>query len=180
MAPIQLPMNLLLALGLLCACIALAACDEKDTVSADVAQVKLAGKTFHLQVAADYPTRLRGMGGRTHIDDDGGMIFVFPASQVMVQSFVMRDCPVDIDIMYTDGVGRILTMHEMKAEPPRGENEGKDGESNDLYEARLPKYSSRYPATFVIELKAGTMKKLGLKEGDVAVFDHAALKKMAK
>lgn len=180
MAPIAISLKVALAVCLLGAFALLAACDEKDTVSADVAQVKLAGKTFHLQIAADYPTRLRGMGGRTHIDDDGGMIFVFPATQVTVQSFVMRDCPVDIDIIYTDGVGRILTMHEMKAEPPRGENEGKDGESNDVYEARLPKYSSRYPATFVIELKAGTMKKLGLKEGDVAVFDHAALKKMAK
>ena len=180
MAPIAITLKVVLALCLLCVCVALAACDEKDTVSADVAQVKLAGKTFHLQIAADFDTRMRGLGGRTHIDEDGGMIFVFPASQVAVQNFVMRDCPIDIDIIYTDGVGRILTMHEMKAEPPRGEGEGKDGEVNDLYEARLPKYSSRYPATFVIELRAGTMKKLGLKEGDMAVFDHAALKKMAR
>lgn len=180
MAPIAITLKVVLALCLACAIVALAACDEKDTVSADVAQVKLAGKTFHLQIAADLDTRMRGLGGRTHIDEDGGMIFVFPATQVAVQNFVMRDCPIDIDIIYTDGVGRILTMHEMKAEPPRGENEGKDGEVNDLYEARLPKYSSRYPATFVIELRAGTMKKLGLKEGDMAVFDHAALKKMAR
>ncbi|MBX3402602.1 MAG: DUF192 domain-containing protein [Phycisphaeraceae bacterium] len=180
MAPIAITLKVALALCLVCACAALTACDEKDTVSADVAQVKLAGKTFHLQIAADFDTRMRGLGGRTHIDDDGGMIFVFPASQVAVQNFVMRDCPIDIDIIYTDGVGRILTMHEMKAEPPRGEGEGKDGEANERYEARLPKYSSRYPATFVIELRAGTMKKLGLKEGDMAVFDHAALKKMAR
>jgi hypothetical protein len=71
-------------------------------------------------------------------------------------------------------------MHEMKAEPPRGEGEGKDGEANERYESRLPKYSSRYPATFAIELRAGTIRKLGLKEGDLAVFDHAALKKMAR
>lgn len=180
MAPIAVPLKTVLALCLLCACGVLAACDEKDTVSDDVAQVKLAGRTFHLQIAADFDTRMRGLGGRTHIDDDGGMIFVFPATQVGVQSFVMRDCPIDIDILYTDGVGRILTMHEMKAEPPRGEGEGKDGEPNEKYESRLRKYSSRYPATFVIEVKAGTIKKLGLKEGDLAVFDHAALKKMAK
>lgn len=180
MAPIAITMKLALALSLLCACAALAACDEKDTVSADVAQVKLAGRTFHLQIAADFDTRMRGLGGRTHIDEDGGMIFVFPASQVAVQNFVMRDCPIDIDIIYTDGVGRILTMHEMKAEPPRGEGEGKDGEANEKYENRLPKYSSRYPATFAIELRAGSIRKLGLKEGDLAEFDHAALKKMAR
>jgi uncharacterized membrane protein (UPF0127 family) len=124
---------------------------------------------------------MKGLGSRTQIADDGGMIFVFPASQVTVQSFVMRDCPIDIDIIYTDGVGRVLATHEMKAEAPRGPNEGKEGDmDNATYDARLKRYSSRYPATFVIELKAGSIKALGVKDGDVAAFDYAALKKMAK
>lgn len=158
-------------------------CEEKDTVTNGVATVKLAGKTYFLEIAADTDKRMLGLGSRTQIADDGGMIFVFPASQVAVQSFVMRDCPIDIDIIYTDGAGRILAMHEMKKEPPRDESkgEGKPGDMmNDVYDRRLPRYSSRYPATFAIELQAGSIKKLGLKEGDLAEFDHAALKKMAQ
>ena len=158
-------------------------CEEKDTVANGVASVKIAGKTYFLEIAANSEKRTLGLGSRTQIADDGGMIFVFPAGQVMVQNFVMRDCPIDIDIIYTDGVGRILATHEMKKEAPRDpeKGEGQAGEmTNKPYDDRLPRYSSRYPSTFAIELKAGSIKALGVKEGDLTVFDYAALKKMAE
>jgi uncharacterized membrane protein (UPF0127 family) len=158
-------------------------CNEKDTVANGTAAVKIAGKTYFLEIAADNDKRMLGLGGRTQIAPDGGMIFVFPASQVAVQSFVMRDCPIDIDIIYTDGVGRVLAAHEMRKEPPRDESKG-EGKSGDMananYDARLPRYSSRYPATFAIELKSGSIKDLGVKEGDLFSFDYAALKKLAQ
>lgn len=183
MAALPGSMKIALAFAALLMAAVCAGCEEKDTVSNGVATVKIAGKTYFLEIAANMDKRMLGLGGRTQIADDGGMIFVFPASQVAVQSFVMRDCAIDIDIIYTDGVGRILAMHEMKKEPPRDEakGEGKPGDmTNDNYDRRLPRYSSRYPATFAIELKAGSIKSLGLKEGDLVEFDHAALKKMAE
>jgi len=183
MAALPGSLKLMLTLIVLAAAALTGGCEEKDTVSNGVATVKLAGKTYFLEIAADPDKRMLGLGSRTQIADDGGMIFAFPASQVMVQNFVMRDCPIDIDIIYTDGVGRILAMHEMKKEDPRDpeKEEGKPGDmTNAAYDARLPRYSSRYPATFAIELKAGSIKALGVKEGDLAVFDHAALKKLAE
>ncbi len=176
-------LKLMFAMMMLTGAMVGSGCVEKDTVSTGVATVKVGGKTCFLEIAADPDTRMKGLGGRTQIEDNGGMIFVFPATQVMVQSFVMRDCPIDIDIIYTDGVGRMLAMHEMKKEAPRdpAKDEGKEGDmTNAAYDKRLPRYSSRYPATFAIELKAGSIKTLGLKEGDLAVFDHAALKKLAR
>jgi uncharacterized membrane protein (UPF0127 family) len=159
-------------------------------------QVKIAGENFNLDVAADNPTRTKGLGSRTDIPERGGMIFAFPASRVDRMSFVMRDCPIDIDIAYLDGVGRVLTTYTMKAEPPRGANGTYEGEPGDwdinaitdvnrakaayAYENRLKQYPSRYPTSFVIELRAGTIDKLKLKEGDVVEFDHAGLKKLAK
>ncbi len=161
-----------------------AACDEQEgAVSANVAPVKIAGKTFHLEVAADTPTRMKGLGGRTTIAEDGGMIFVFTPSQTTVQNFVMRDCPIDIDIMYLDGAGRVLTTYTMKAEAPRAKDgsEGKDGDlTNMKYEERLKRYSSRFPAPFVIELRAGTIDRLGVKEGDEVAFDTGGLKGRAR
>lgn len=164
--------------------------------------VKISGTTYKLEIAATPDVRTKGLGGRTEIAERGGMIFVFPPSQVMVHEFVMRDCPIDIDIIYTDGVGRVLAAHEMKAEPPRGslkDSEGKpiyEGEPGDWdvnnlptrerfdgavrYEQRLKRYSSKFRSTFAIELKAGSIKKLKVNEGDVVEFDHAALKKMAR
>jgi len=161
-----------------------AGCDEQEgAVSANVVPVKIAGKTFHLELAADSPTRMKGLGSRTSIAEDGGMLFAFTPGQTTVQSFVMRDCPIDIDIMYLDGAGRVLTTYTMKAEEPRSKDgsEGKEGDlTNFKYEERLKRYSSRFPSPFVIELRAGTIGRLGVKEGDQVIFDTADLKRRAR
>jgi len=177
-------------LGAAALSLAMSGCDEGDPVSADVVAVKIAGKTFYLELAADNAKRMKGLGGRKHIEDDGGMLFAFMPSQARVQSFLMRDCPIDMDILYCDGAGRVLTTHTMKAEAPRKTDgsEGKEGEyatgnpanPSDKYEDRLPKYSSRFPSTFVIEIQAGMVKKLGVKEGDQIGMDAPVLKARAR
>ena len=53
-------------------------------------------------------------------------------------------------------------------------------EAGRKYDERLKKYSSRFPSQFVIELKAGTIDKLGVKEGDQVGFDTTALKRRAR
>lgn len=158
-------------------------CDE--AVAAGTARVVIAGKSFTLEVAADNDTRYKGLSGRTHIEDDGGMLFVFPPTQVQVAGFVMRDCPIPIDILYLDATGRVLTTHAMQPEPPRGKDEGFAGEApqvaNAKYNGRLKQYSSRYATGLVVELAGGMVAKLGVKEGDlVEVLDLEGLKKKAR
>ena len=169
---------------------ALHGCDSQATpaalpVNGGTTNVTIKGKVFKLDVAADDAVRYKGLGGRTSIADDGGMIFTFPRAAWRVMGFVMRDCPIDIDILYLDGSGRVLSTYEMKAEPPRdpdpAKGEGKPGEQNvGPYEARLKQYSSRFPCTFAVELKAGSIQKLGVKEGDKLTFDVDGLKQVAK
>ncbi len=176
--------------------------EAQTEITGNLAEVRIKGARYTLEVAAVPDVRTKGLGGRTEIAETGGMIFVFPPSQVDVHEFVMRDCPIDIDIIYTDGIGRVLAVHEMKAEPARGslkDADGKpvyEGEPGDFdlnklptrerfdgalkYESRLKRYSSKFRSTFAIELRAGSIKKLGVKEGDVVDFDHAGLKKMAR
>ncbi len=117
-------------------------------------------ETFFLEPALDNETRFKGLSDRTTIDDDGGMIFVFRNSAV--RKFVMRDCPIPMDIVYIDTGGRVIAAHAMVPEEPRGENE-----SDSDYENRLKRYSSRFATELVIELQAGTIERLGLEEGDV-------------
>jgi uncharacterized protein len=161
--------------------LSMAGCDDK--ASADVAVVKIGSKKFTLELALDDAKRFRGLSERTFIEPDGGMLFVFPDHLVAVQGFVMRDCPIPIDIIYLDGSGRIVAMHEMKPEPPRdpakGEGEPKDA-NNPVYNARLKQYSSRFPSQFVIELAGGVIKSLGIKEGDLVQLDIKGLKKRAR
>ncbi len=163
----------------------LRACEQppKTMISGQVATVVINDRAFKLEIAATDAVRMKGLGQRASIPEDGGMIFVFPPSQVRVQEFLMRDCLVDIDIVYLDGAGRVLSFHEMKAEPPRdpSKGEGQPGEmGNAAYEGRLKRYSSRFPATFVIELKGGTIRTLQVKEGDLVQLDIAGLKSMAR
>ncbi|MEL6396496.1 MAG: DUF192 domain-containing protein [Planctomycetota bacterium] len=170
----------------------LAGCGEKPLVDEQGrVEVPIKGETFRLELAADDSKRVPGLGGRESIEADGGMLFAFREPAVM--SFLMRDCLVAIDIAYLDSRGRVLKMYTMPAEPPRGEGEGEPGwlaTDPDLtpaqraqaavYEARLPKYTSRYDAQFVIELRKGTLERLRVREGDQIALDWEALKRLAK
>jgi uncharacterized membrane protein (UPF0127 family) len=157
-------------------------------------EVKLDGKTFKLEQAVNDEQRFRGLSGRTSIADDGGMIFLFKFGSR--HNFVMRDCPIPIDIIFVDATGRITAMHNMQPETERTEAEKVMPEdaripawarTNDAYEARLKKYSSRYDAIVAIELKGGTLniegsnpKGLNLKVGQKLDLDMPALRKKAK
>lgn len=143
--------------------------------------VKIKGRTFKLELAADPETRFKGLSGRTEIADDGGMLFVF--DRPSVQQFVMRDCPIPIDIIYLDGTGRVVSFYKMVAEPPRtdAEKANDPGKTfNEAYERRLPRYHSRFAAQFVIELKGNTLDGLDIKVADKIDLDVVRLKKLAK
>lgn len=152
-------------------CVVAPGCDQQ--ASRSVGSVKLGGKWFHLEISADNATRVKGLSGREFIEPDGGMLFAFPRPST--QQFVMRDCPIPIDIIFLDGSGRITAMHAMVPEEPR-----REGESDGDYEERLKRYPSRFAAQFAIELAGGTLPSLGLKDGDQVDLDVAALKAMAK
>lgn len=136
-------------------------------------RIMLAGRAFTLEVADDEPRRSRGLGGRESIPADGGMLFIFPAAAV--RSFWMRDCLVDIDIMFLDPRGRITAVHRMTPEPPR-----RDDETEAAYLGRLRSYASLYPAQFVIELQAGSLDALGLRVDQKVELDLARLKALAR
>lgn len=155
-------------------------CDDK--AGAEIFQVTMAGERFYLEIAADPDSRQLGLMHRTEIAPDGGMIFVFPPRQVTVQSFWMKNCLVDMDILYLDGSGKVLTTYTMLAQPLKGQA-GNPNETDEDYERRIRSaatYSSRFPSPIVIEVKAGTVDRLGIKPGDQIHFDLAALKAKAR
>jgi len=111
------------------------------------------------------------------------MIFVFQSPSVL--NFIMRDCLVPIDIVFLDGSGRVTAMHHMTVEDP--EPAQKEGESDsayvsrrEAYDQRLPRYSSRFAAQFVLEFAGGTLDTLELNPGDKVKLDTIKLKKLAE
>ncbi|MBZ0170991.1 MAG: DUF192 domain-containing protein, partial [Phycisphaerales bacterium] len=147
-------------------------------------RVEIGGRTFTLELALNEATRTQGLGGRESLPEKGGMLFVFKRAER--RQFIMRDCLIDVDIIFLDSNGRIIAMHHMPAEPPRAENEGEAGDwdprkaANRRYEARLTRYSSRGAAHFVIEIAGGELEKLDLAIGQQIELDTAGLKALAR
>lgn len=93
----------------------------------------------------DYETET-GLMYRKGMDDDQGMLFVFP-DQAM-HSFYMKNTEFPLDIVFIKNDMKIASVQE-NAQP--------------LSEASL---SSKVPVQYVLELNAGLVEKLGLKVGD--------------
>lgn len=152
--------------------LALASCMPGDAVINDVETVTIKGRTFFMEIAPDNSRRIRGLAGRELIEPDGGMIFVFPRPRVL--GFVMRDCLVPIDIAFLDEFGVVVATHEMPIEPRE------PGEETAAYDRRLTNYSSRSPALFALEFKAGTLRELEIERGDKIEMDYARLQSIAR
>ncbi len=135
--------------------------------------IRIGNERFVLEIAADDASRTHGLMGRTDIRPDGGMIFIFPDCRQ--RSFWMAECLVDIDLVFLDARGRVTARHEMKVEAPRGPDE-----SDVAYRARLRSYPSVYPAQFAIELRAGSIDRLGIEFEQLIELDLPRLKAMAR
>ena len=87
----------------------------------------------------------------------------------------MKNCLVNIDLIFLDSRGIITTLYEMKIEEPRLPDE-----SIWEYEGRLSHYWSRGPARFAIELAEGSIQELGLQLNDKIQLDLPYLKSLAR
>jgi hypothetical protein len=164
MAPRILTASLFAATTVLCV-----ACGTETLKDGSTWHTTIAGQPFNLTVSSSDATRQRGLGGVADIAKDGGMVFVFPDSEL--RAFWMKDCITDMDIVYLDPLGYVTAVRTMKKESLRHE-----GEPQADYEARLPRYSSVAPAQYVIELRVGRANELGIKPQQKLPVDAEALK----
>jgi len=155
------------AIGLAIVMLSAIGCGKRDVV------VEIGGESFVMELAADELSRVAGMSYRDRFPDGAGMLFVFPEPQIL--QFWMYECRIDIDVIFLDAHGTVTAAHRMPAEPPRGEDE-----SQEEYEARLPLYSSRYPAQFAIELPAGSIDRLSVQVDQRIDLPLDRLKQMAE
>ncbi len=158
---------------LLATTIILPGCDKETsgTIAA-----KISGQWFTLEVSETSEKRALGFMNRTEIPADSGMIFVFNDSQE--RSFWMKNCLIDMDILYLDRGMSLISAYNMKAQPPQADNE-----TEIQYEDRIraaAAYPSRGAAQFVIELKAGKIQELKLARGDKVTLDQDQLKTLVR
>ena len=146
-------------------------CDSTPAVTS--ATVKIAGKVYTLELALTRNSRERGLMDRPFLSDEDGMLFVFPDADE--RSFWMKNCYIDIDLIFLDSRGTVMSIHRMVFEAPKGESE-----SPWMYERRLEHYWSNGPSRFAIELAAGSLDRLQIGVNDKIVLDLPFLKSLAR
>jgi uncharacterized membrane protein (UPF0127 family) len=109
---------------------------------------------FRVEIAADDEKRAEGLMFRTKLDPDYGMLFDFKREQPVY--FWMRNTYVSLDMIFIRADGTVAHIAE---------------NTTPLSEATV---SSQFPVRYVLEVVAGTSKKLGLKAGDKVV--HALIR----
>lgn len=160
--------RLTIILCLFCTCFGCTSSTPATSINIDIA-----GESFTLELITTQESRTKGMMHRTSIPPHGGMLFIFPDTQN--RSFWMKNCFVDIDLIFLDSRGIITTLYEMRLESPKQEDE-----SEWQYEGRLNHYWSRGPARFAIELASGSINQLQLKINDKIPLDLPYLKSLAR
>jgi uncharacterized membrane protein (UPF0127 family) len=115
--------------------------------------MELGGQDFVMELAYTQQARQLGLMFRSELAADRGMIFIFerPAQQ----SFYMKNCLIDLDLLFLDEQGRITTIHTMRA-PKASEP--------------LQFYRSSGPVKYAIELPAGTAARLKLCTGQTVTL----------
>lgn len=125
----------------------LAACATRPLPA--VAQARLDGHLFRVEVADTPCLQLRGLQQRTQLAADAGMWFVMPPDHELV--FWMKDTLIPLDMLFFDA-NRQLVSVAAGAQP--------------CAHLPCPYYRSGVPASFVLELPAGTAARLGVAVGD--------------
>lgn len=96
--------------------------------------------------------RQRGLGGRTVLGENAGMLFVYKDDRP--RAFWMKDCYIGLDIAYLDAAGTVVKLATLP--PGAGAAPG-----------AIPQAPSVKPCRYVLEVSAGWFSRRGLREGAV-------------
>lgn len=128
--------------------------DPKKAQSLPEAPLSIAGHNFTVELADDDQEREIGLMHRGQMAADHGMLFDFTTPRRV--GFWMRNTFIPLDMLFVKSDGEIVSIIE-----------------NVKPHSETPVGPDR-PVRAVLELNGGTVKKLGLKVGDVV--HHAAFK----
>lgn len=104
---------------------------------------------FQVEIAATRAEQARGLMFRKSLAPDRGMLFIYKRPQPA--AYWMKNTLIPLDILYFDANRRLVSVQwdvpPCKADP-------------------CPLYPSHMPARYVLEIPAGTTRRIGVKMGD--------------
>ncbi|HEV8388264.1 MAG TPA: DUF192 domain-containing protein [Dongiaceae bacterium] len=101
---------------------------------------------FEVEIADDATERAEGLMYRQSLADNAGMLFLYPKPQPV--EFWMKNTPLSLDIVFVRADGTIARIA---------------ADTTPMSEDLIP---SGEPVRAVLEVKAGTMRQLGITVGD--------------
>jgi uncharacterized membrane protein (UPF0127 family) len=110
--------------------------------------VRLAGRSYTVELATTDEARERGLMFVENMPKDHGMLFIYESAAP--RSFWMKNCRIPLDILFFDDEARFVGAH-YRVPTCQGVN--------------CPLFWSEVPARYVLELNAGVGEALGLKPG---------------
>lgn len=108
--------------------------------------VSINGHRLIVELAATPQSRRCGLSNRAALDENQGMLFVYPQSDL--RTFWMKDTRIPLSIAFLDDAGNIINIEIMSPDQT-----GK-------------KYHSSKPALYALEVNQGWFRSHGIKTGD--------------
>lgn len=108
--------------------------------------VLINGQVIAVEIADEPEEWAQGLMGRRELLENHGLLFVFPDKQT--RTFWMKDTLIPLDIIYIDD-NRVVDLATL----------------NPATQKDIPRHTSRAEANYVLEMKAGTIGRLGLAAG---------------
>ena len=116
------------------------------------AQITLADQLYTVELAYTNASREKGLMLRKEIPANTGMLFIHDKEQEL--SYWMKNCLVDMDILFIKADGVITAIHTMTVLPDKN-----------IADWEIPGYPSNGAVKYALEIGAGMAKKLGFKKG---------------
>ncbi len=113
---------------------------------APIRQIILEGVAFEVETAATAEERAKGLSGRTSLCEQCGMVFIFP--QKGYHAFWMKNTLIPLDIIWFNEKWQVVDY--LAWAQPQGTRETKE----------LPVYRPKERAKFVLEISAGSTKRI--------------------
>ena len=111
------------------------------------ATVSIKGHILTVELAATPAARVCGLSRRDQLQQNQGMLFIFPDRRP--RNFWMKDTYIPLSIAFIDDTGRIFSIQNM--DPMQTKR----------------RYSSQHPAGYALEVNRGWFRRHGIEVGDL-------------
>jgi hypothetical protein len=128
--------------------VALVAVGGQRSRAAGETDIRVGSARFHVEIAETVQERQQGLMFRTHLPEDGGMLFIQP--EAGLAAFWMKNTYIPLDLLYFDSTGHLLEIH---ADAPP------------CVTPNCPVYFSEGPIKYILEINADNARRLGLQPG---------------